>query len=376
MFIMGNQPFYPGQILGVIGGGYSALRLVMAAKLMGYKVGAYGPSPSDDALQLADFMIIGAHNDREQLKHFAEECDFVAYVGDMIDSSVIEFISQYTNVPQGQNILEIIQDRLLERAFFDQINVNIAPYVTIVGLDDVYGSIDSIGYPAVIRPIQHVRDDDSLVISRSSDIAKAADFIDTGTFVLESYIPHTREFSLIITKGETDVAFPIIEKSVIDNQLVSAKLAQLNQAVVDEMTRIGTETVNGLTGLGSIEIEFYLTGTDALYLKGIKPGICLQANLFDTVATVDQYTQFLTAIAGAPLKEIKIMQSAVLKTFEASQIKDLKTQWVLKSNWFYFMYPVPIKTKVGHIIVTGDSVDKIEMQIDNTEMWSFKKESE
>lgn len=373
---MSNQPFYPGQILGVMGGGYSALRLVMVAKVMGYKVGAYGPSPSDDALQQADFMIIGANNDKDQLKHFAEECDFVAYVDDMINSSVIEYISQFTTVPQGQNALEIIQDRLLGRAFFDQINVNIAPYVTILGLDDVYSSIDSIGYPAVIRPIQRVRDNDSLLISRSSDVAKAADFIDTGTFVLESYIPHVREFSLIIAKGQIDRSFPIIEKQIEGTQLISAKLAKLSRPVVDEMLRIGNETASGIDGYGSIEIEFYLTDTNALYLKGIKPGICVQADLFDTVTNVDQYTQFITAIAGAPLKDVKVIQQAVLKTFEQSQLPELQTQWVLKDNWYYYGYPEPIKSKIGHIIATGESIDKIEMQLDNTEMWSEKKESE
>lgn len=42
----------------------------------------------------------------------------------------------------------------MERAFLDQININIAPYVTVVSLDDVYQSIDSIGYPALLKPIQ------------------------------------------------------------------------------------------------------------------------------------------------------------------------------------------------------------------------------
>ena len=44
-------------------------------------------------------------------------------------------------------MLEIVQDRLMERAFLDQVNINIAPYVTVVSLDDVYQSIDLSGYP-------------------------------------------------------------------------------------------------------------------------------------------------------------------------------------------------------------------------------------
>ena len=42
----------------------------------------------------------------------------------------------------------------MERAFLDEINVNVSPYVTVISLDDVYQSIDSIGYPAVLKPIR------------------------------------------------------------------------------------------------------------------------------------------------------------------------------------------------------------------------------
>ncbi|MCQ5137478.1 hypothetical protein NE628_14820, partial [Coprococcus eutactus] len=71
--------------------------------------------------------------------------------------------------------MEIVQDRLMERAFLDQINVNVAPYVTVNSLDDVYQSIDSIGYPAILKPIQRGIGEQSMRIVKQSDITRAAD---------------------------------------------------------------------------------------------------------------------------------------------------------------------------------------------------------
>ena len=87
---------------------------------------------------------------------------------------MIRFLGQYAAIPQGINGLEIVQDRLMERAFLDQININIAPYVTVIGLDDVYQSIDSIGYPALLKPIQRGIGEQSMMIKRQSDITRAA----------------------------------------------------------------------------------------------------------------------------------------------------------------------------------------------------------
>ena len=63
-------------------------------------------------------------------------------------------MQRFTRVPQGSDTLEITQDRLLERAFFEQLNINVAPYATIVSLDDVYQAVSSIGYPCILKPIQ------------------------------------------------------------------------------------------------------------------------------------------------------------------------------------------------------------------------------
>ncbi|KIS03545.1 ATP-grasp domain-containing protein [Paucilactobacillus wasatchensis] len=365
---------YPGKTLGIIGNGYNSARLIQTAQRAGFRAGAYGQQATDAAMKQADFKVAGALTDRNKLKEFAQECDAITYMDANVDAAVVEYISQYAWVPQGKETLEIIQDRLLERAFFDQINVNIAPYVTVIGLDDLYQSIDSIGYPAVLKPIQRGLGERSMLINKQSDIAKAADFLETGTYVLESYIPHAHEFSLVMVKGQQDTqAFPLIEMKLVAQKLVEAAApVQLAEDVLTEIMRIGTSVAQALQYVGIFELGFYLTDTGTLYVKGITPALTTQANVFDQASNVDQYEQHLRAIIGVPLQPIKALQPAIMMKIQPNQMDDIRTQWLLKDNWQFTFYQAALgahDTAVGHVLVTGNELDKLQLQIDNTEVW-------
>ena len=193
---MSTNVLYHGNTLGIMGIDRNGKKLIMAAKEAGLNVGVYLDHAEPENTKLADFTVIGNYRDKEKLTEFGENCDAVIYETAAIDSIVIKYLSKYTSIPQGLDPLEIMQDRLMERAFLDQINVNVAPYVTVIGLDDIYQSIDSIGYPAVLKPIQRGVGEDSLMITKESDIARASDFMKAGTYLLESWIDHTDEYAM------------------------------------------------------------------------------------------------------------------------------------------------------------------------------------
>lgn len=85
---------------------------------MGFNVGMYSSNEDSKAMQLADYKYIGPIDDKQTLKMFAERCDVVMYDNDFIDSDIIRYISEFTSVPQSDGLLDIIQDRLIERSFF------------------------------------------------------------------------------------------------------------------------------------------------------------------------------------------------------------------------------------------------------------------
>ena len=374
---MGRDAIYPGSTLGIIGINRNGAALIATAKKAGFNVGVYVDRSQPSVTKMADFTIVGAMNDRAKRTQFGEACDAIIYQTPKVDSRVLHFLSQYAVIPQGINALEIVQDRLMERAFLDQVNINIAPYVTVVSLDDVYQSIDSIGYPALLKPIQRGIGENSMLIERQSDITRAADFIDTGTYLLESWIEHTNEYTMTAaTDGKDTEIFPLAQLHYNDKrQLISvATPANIHDDMLKEMQRIVKSVAASLEYRGVFSVNFYVTSTGTLYVKNIEPGLTSIANIYDVTANVDQYEEQLRSAVGMPLHVITPLQIGLLMVVRNYQSRAIQRQWLLKNNWqFRFFNDVGDDDQaiLGFVWVTGgDNLAALKNQVDDTEVWN------
>lgn len=378
---MSRDAIYPGSTLGIIGVNRNGAALITTAKKAGFNVGVYVDHSQPAVTKMADFTLVGAFNDRAKLTQFGEACDAIIYQTPNIDSRVLQFLSQYAVIPQGINALEIVQDRLMERAFLDQININIAPYVTVVDLDDIYQSIDSIGYPALLKPIQRGIGERSMLIERQSDITRAADFIDAGTYLLESWIDHTNEYTMTAaTDGQDTQIFPLAQLEYNQNrQLVSvATPADVNAGMLKEMQRIVQSVAATLEYKGIFAVNFYVTSTGTLYVKNIEPGLTSIANIYDVTANVNQYEEQLRCAVGMPIHIIAPLQAGLLMVIRNYQSRAIQRQWLLKNNWqFRFFNDVGDEEQaiLGFAWVTGsDNLAELKNQVDDTEVWKEQED--
>lgn len=374
---MSTDVLYHGNTLGIMGIDRNGKKLIMAAKEAGLNVGVYLDHAEPENTKLADFTVIGNYRDKEKLTEFGENCDAVIYETASIDSIVIKYLSKYTNIPQGLDPLEIMQDRLMERAFLDQINVNVAPYVTVIGLDDIYQSIDSIGYPAVLKPIQRGVGEDSLMITKESDIARASDFMKAGTYLLESWIDYTAEYAMTMAiDNEGNHLYPLSELQYAEDHRLQAVKSPVivPDDMLEEMKRIANSIGNQLGYKGIISVNFYVTSTGNLYLKDLEPGVSTSANIFTESANVSQYEQQVRISAGRPAHFIEEVQPAIFMIGRQEQLSALERQALIRDNWkFSFFEPNQSERDqvYAYVWATGKdtTVEEIQNQVDDTEVW-------
>lgn len=353
--------------------------IVAAARQAGFKVGAYGPDETSEMLQLADFKIVGDLSDHDRLTDFAERCDLVTYDSQHLSPDVLAVIEGTTVLPQGSDFQMMMQDRLLERAFYEQLNVNIPPYATIVSLDDVYQSINSIGYPSVLKPIQKdLVHGQEMTIRTQTDIAQAAGLMDWGTYILESTVDYSREFTVTVARAATGEAslFPPVEVKRQNGQMTWAYLpVSIDPDVKTEMDRICHEIVANVKYVGVFEVDFMINDNGSIYVKQIIPTFGEAGRIFDRATTVSQFEQHLRAIAGMPLSDVQVLKPTVMAAFTQNQENAMRTQWTLKPNWHFSFYRQGHKDwdshkLAGHILVQGDDINKLMEQLEDTEIWS------
>lgn len=374
---LSKDVLYQGNTLGIMGIDRNGKKLIMAAKEAGLNVGVYLDHAEPENTKQADFTVIGNYRDKNKLTEFGENCDAVIYETAAIDSIVIKYLNKFTTIPQGLEPLEIMQDRLMERAFLDQINVNVAPYVTVISLDDIYQSIDSIGYPAVLKPIQRGVGADSLMITKESDIARAADFIQAGTYLLESWIEHTAEYAITLAiDDDGNHLYPVSELEYASGHKLQAVKSPvvIPDDMYAEMKRIANSIGDQLGYKGIISVNFYVTSTGNLYVKDLEPGVSTSGNIFNETTNVSQYEQQVRISAGRPAHFIKETQPAIFLIGRKEQVPALERQVLIRNNWkFSFFQPTNDEADqvYAYIWATGEekTIDEIQSQVDETEVW-------
>ena len=371
-----TNTLFSNKTLGIIGDSPNGIMLARTAKRMGFIVLAYSSDENNPTLSEADLKFVGASFDKLKLQDFAQRCDVVTYESMDVDAQVVHFLKQYTNVTQGSETLELMQDRLVERAFFEELNLNIAPYATVVGLDDIYQAVTSIGYPCVLKPIQKNYGKQSEVfIKKQTDIANCAGVLELGTYILESYLPCAKEIAVLVALDQEKhvEVFSPVECIYQKNQLkqVLAPI-QLEKPIIEELTRQVKTIIERLNYVGVLELGFYLTKNQTIYIKEVTPTLHKAGYIFDKAANVSMFEQHLRALANISLVKPKIIQPTVQVMFLASDQNALQTQTVLKNNWFYNYYRYPNTSKnseQGYLLAIGENSLNLKQQIDATAIW-------
>lgn len=366
----------PGKMIGIIGGGEIARMMALSAKKMGYRIGILDPEKDCPAAQVSDWQIIVQYNNQEALMDFAMKCDVVTYEYDNIDSDLIVKMKKTVSVPQGADLLSITQDRLLEKAYLEASNINLAPYATIVTIEDIKGALDGIGFPCVLKTISERHNGkDRYILQSEEDIPKAAYLLKMGTCVLEAWIPFERELSVMVARNQANdiVVFPISENihrnTILHESIVPARI---NQYVEEEVERIARAVAEKLELVGTLGIEMFITSSGTLYVNELIPRPNHSGNYSNEACTLSQYDAHIRAICGLPLPKTELISPAVMVTVLTEHQEAANVQIQLKPNWNFYYYGKENpgeSQKIGHFTVLTKDIEKTLAIIADTGIW-------
>lgn len=367
---------YPMQTIGIIGGGMNSYHLALEAKKMGFKVALLTAQP-EPALNVVDFPTVGNLDNPKEILDFTAGLPMIIYQDEHIDFQALESLQDQSFLPQGTDILAITQDRYLEKAFLDDLNINIAPYTTVVNQADVADGLESIGYPAVIKPIQKgIGHDRQKILYQAADVAYSDQFLQDESAILESWIPVDQEYLLMVAKDQDGNVqlLPIIETQYDGHQLIAGMVPpKIAPEVAAEIKRVAENIALHLSYCGLFGISFLATATGNLYAQRIFPGVHAAADVYAQATGISQYALQLRLLSGWPQPKVTVQKpSAMLMILKAIEEESF-TQIKIKPDWQFQYYPISDQvaeaTPIGQAFVTGDSRDDLVLKINATELW-------
>lgn len=371
-----NKQLYPGQTIGIIGGGQLGKMLALSAKSNGFYVIVLDPVANCPCAQVSDEQIVADYDDKTALKQLAQRADVLTYEFENIDYNALQAVENETIVAPNAEILSITQDRILEKTFLTDLSINVAPFAVIVDRTDIDAKIAGIGFPSVLKTSNGGYDGKGQVVMQDEqDIEEAAKLLQYGPCVLEAWIPFDSEASILVSRNHSgDIQlFPVVENEHRDNILhLTIAPARLSAEVILQAESIATKLAQKTGLVGTLAIELFIGKNEAVYVNELAPRPHNSGHYSIEACDFSQFEQHIRAIADWPLQRPQLLKKAIMVNVLGQHVDKVYAAIPHHPDWHIHMYgkgEAKHNRKMGHITLLTNDVESALEDLKNTRIW-------
>ena len=341
-------------VLGIIGGGQLGSLLASAAKKINVKTIVFCDDIEAPAKKISDQFIYSKYDDEQAINKFANESDIVTFEFENIPYETLEKINKIKPVLPHPSINKIVQNRLFEKDFINNLNIRTTQYASINNESDI--SLNQNFLPGILKTCTLGYDGRGQYKINSIKDLKNLKINFKKNYILEKLVKLKKEISVIITRfkhGQYEIYEPfenIHEDQILKKSKIPADISEENfKRSKSWATRIAEE----LNYIGTLCVEFFIDKNDSLYINEIAPRVHNSGHLTINAYNISQFENHIRAICK--LEKIKLNKIANAKMINilGDQISIYRNK-KLKSNEFFFDYlkkEIKEKRKMGHLTI-------------------------
>lgn len=298
----------PGATVGILGGGQLGRMLALAAARLGLNCHIYAPDKDSCAFDVASRSTCAAYDDEAALACFADAVDVVTYEFENVPAETAAFLAKRKPVLPDPHVLEITQDRLVEKDFLKRLKIGTAPYAKAGSIEELTTAIQAVGLPAVLKTRRLGYDGKGQArISKPAEAAHAWRSLHEVPCIMEGFVAFAREVSVIAARGRDGNVhcFDVTENDHHHHILKTSTVpAKITPAIAEEARRIATRIAKAFDYVGVLAVEMFVIGAGRrqdLLVNEIAPRVHNSGHWTIDGATVSQFEQHIRAVAGWPL---------------------------------------------------------------------------
>ncbi|AQS48380.1 5-(carboxyamino)imidazole ribonucleotide synthase [Thioclava nitratireducens] len=299
-----SEPLPYGSVIGILGGGQLGRMLSVAASRLGYKTHIFEPGANPPAGDVAHAVTTAPYEDEAALRAFAEAVDVITYEFENVPTSALDLLESLKPIRPSRKALAVSQDRLVEKAFLNDLGLATAPFAAVDDIEDLKEAIAEIGCPAILKTRRFGYDGKGqVVINAPEEAAAALEDMKGAPAILEGFVEFFKEISVIGARAEDgaiscyDPGQNKHEGGILRTTLVPAAItdSQRTDAVL-----LAAKILNKLDYVGVMGVELFVT-RDALIVNEIAPRVHNSGHWTQAGCAVDQFEQHIRAVTGWPL---------------------------------------------------------------------------
>ncbi len=295
--------FFDTQIkIGVLGGGQLGRMLHQSAINLNLDLHMMDPAENAPCANLIKHFTCGDLENFEDVYNFGKGCNLVTIEIEKVNTAALKKLQQEgVKVFPQPEVIEIIQDKRVQKQFYLDHDIPTAPFVLTESLQELKQHGGRL--PAVHKIGKGGYDGRGVQMLRSvADMDKGFD----APALLEDLIPFKKELAVIVARNEAGEinAFPPVEMVFHpEHNLVEYLLspAVISNALMEKASTIANQVIEKLEMVGILAVEMFLTKDDEILVNEIAPRPHNSGHQSIEGNFTSQYDQHLRAILNLPL---------------------------------------------------------------------------
>jgi len=350
--------------IGIIGGGQLGRMIALAAYPLGARVTFLDPAP-DAPMSFVAKQICGAYDDERALEQLAREADVVTYEFENVPVASAQFVSQFTKIFPPPDALRVSQDRIVEKEFFNSLEIPTPKFARVDSLSDLKNAMDEIGLPALVKTRRLGYDGKGQILIRSrAEIERAWDELKNDSLVFEAYVEFTREVSVIAARGQNGecVFYPLVENFHRGGILRLSRAPVSDRALQNLAQAYAQRVLDALNYVGVLAIEFFQVG-DKLLANEMAPRVHNSGHWTIEGAMTSQFGNHARAILNLPLGSTETRGDCAMVNF-IGELPDIDALLKIPDTHVHLYDKAPrAGRKLGHVTVVAKDEETREMRL-------------
>lgn len=361
--------------IGILGGGQLGMMLAQAALKLGYRC---------VFLEDADNAPAALYG---QVFKYDELDDFIA-VSDVFtlefENTPVKTAKSLANLEHKgglfppTNALEVAQNRLAEKALFNELSIDTVPFMAINSLDELQTAAKTLGLPLVLKTSRGGYDGKGQFFIKTIDEIGAAwdelggavtgdgGLTDTpAPLIAEGFINFSREVSIIAVRTQDgDISYYPLVENHHTNGILSKTIAPAADA--DHLTEQAQSNISKILShldyIGVLTLELFVSD-DGLIANEIAPRVHNSGHWTIEGANTSQFENHIRAVLGLPLGDTGIIKPSVMLNVigKYPNIHELLTHTGV--HFHHYHKAERDGRKIGHITVMSDDNDGVVTNI-------------
>lgn len=310
--------------LGIIAGGQLAKMLIQEASKWDIITYVMDHEEKCPAANIASHFSKGSRFDFEDVYNFGKKVDILTYEIESINTDALKQLkSEGHKIVPDPDILELIQDKGLQKEFYAKYNIPTADFRYFDNEKEIKAAVETgeLRYPFVQKLRKGGYDGRGVAVINN---AQDCDDLIKGPSIVEDKIEIVKEIAVIAARNkEGEIkCFPVVEMifdpraNLVDNLICPANIT-IEQS--DESQQLAIQIIASLDMEGMLAVELFVDSNGKVLVNEMAPRTHNSGHHTIESVMTSQFEQHLRAILNLPLGSVELRSPAVMVNILGAQ---------------------------------------------------------